>query len=61
MRSDLTDTERALPRRDAGDPQCSNPFCETVVTIRGEFCAPCRRQQDRHREAMRKFRERQAN
>lgn len=61
MRSDISETERTLPRRNDGDPKCGNPWCETVVAIRGEFCTPCRKQQDRHREAMRQFRERQAS
>lgn len=61
MRSDISDTERALPRRDVGDHKCGNPWCETAVPIRGEFCKGCRSAQDRHREAMRQFRERQAS
>ena len=53
MRSDRSDTERTLPRRDFGDPKCPNPFCENGVRVPGEFCSTCLDQQQRHRDAMR--------
>lgn len=53
MRSDVShDTERSLPRRDAGDPRCPNPFCESTVRVLGEFCRICLDQQQRHRDAL---------
>lgn len=61
MRSDISDTERTLPRRNADQAKCASPFCENITGVRGEFCRICTAQQDRHREAMRQFRERQAS
>lgn len=48
------ETERAL-RREI-DPKCANPFCATLVRVRGECCRECLDQQQRHVEAMRAFR-----
>jgi hypothetical protein len=61
MPSDLGDTERSLPRRDwNADPKCASPFCDQRIRVRGEFCKICEAQQQRHREAMRQYRQRQA-
>lgn len=33
---------------------CANPFCATSVRVRGEFCRPCRVQQETTRQQLRK-------
>lgn len=59
MRSDMNDIERALPRRDFGQPTCINKWCASGQTVRvqGEHCRRCLDQQQRHKDAMRAFRE----
>lgn len=55
MRSDQSEIERSLPRRNVGAPRCPSPFCENETRVPGELCKSCRDQVERHREAMRAF------
>jgi hypothetical protein len=57
MRSDVTDTERTLPRRDFGQSKCPSPFCANVTRVPGECCKSCWEQRERHKAAIRAFRE----
>lgn len=53
MRTDRSDTERTLPRRDYGAIRCITPACPSTVRIRGEFCRTCLHIQQLQREALR--------